>query len=223
MGHGVSYPNYRQRLEVKAFAFVSGDKALPGLVSAAYCLHYSAGPPCFLQVNGHICFVSRYTSTAVSSSAAASSWTPLCAQRGAPGCLEGSEVMPRQALCPVAVPMVQHHAAHVSLLCAVAGSGMLGASSVVSLQGPVLLVPHGWAAARGEERCWCALAAGGEGSPSPWCFSAPFAGGTLLSKVVWAAVTATAVGVFSLMAIMLLFMDLLKCLKRRALMVNVVY
>lgn len=165
MGHGVSYPNYRQRLEVKAFAFVSGDKALPGLVSAAYCLHYSAGPPCFLQVNGHICFVSRYTSTAVSSSAAASSWTPLCAQRGAPGCLEGSEVMPRQALCPVAVPMVQHHAAHVSLLCAVAGSGMLGASSVVSLQGPVLLVPHGWAAARGEERCWCALAGGGGGQP----------------------------------------------------------
>ena len=45
----------------------------------------------------------------------------------------------------------------------------------------------------------------------------------MLSKVVWAAVTATAVGVFSLMAIMLLFMDLLKCLKRRALMVNVVY
>lgn len=33
VGHGVSYPNYRQRLEVKTFAFVSGDKSLPGLVS----------------------------------------------------------------------------------------------------------------------------------------------------------------------------------------------
>uniref|UniRef100_A0A8C3LCG0 Zona pellucida glycoprotein 2 n=1 Tax=Chrysolophus pictus TaxID=9089 RepID=A0A8C3LCG0_CHRPC len=32
VGRGVSYPNYRQRLEVKAFAFVSGDKALPSLV-----------------------------------------------------------------------------------------------------------------------------------------------------------------------------------------------
>lgn len=32
VGHGVSYANYRQRLEVKTFAFVSGDKALPGLV-----------------------------------------------------------------------------------------------------------------------------------------------------------------------------------------------
>ncbi|NXC48267.1 ZP2 protein, partial [Penelope pileata] len=32
VGRGVSYPNYRQRLEVKTFAFVSGDKTLPGLV-----------------------------------------------------------------------------------------------------------------------------------------------------------------------------------------------
>ncbi|NWR69637.1 ZP2 protein, partial [Centropus unirufus] len=32
VGHGVSYANYRQRLEVKTFAFASGDKALPGLV-----------------------------------------------------------------------------------------------------------------------------------------------------------------------------------------------
>lgn len=32
VGRGVSYANYRQRLEVKTFAFVSGDKALPGLV-----------------------------------------------------------------------------------------------------------------------------------------------------------------------------------------------
>uniref|UniRef100_A0A8C5IUT0 Zona pellucida glycoprotein 2 n=1 Tax=Junco hyemalis TaxID=40217 RepID=A0A8C5IUT0_JUNHY len=32
VGRGVSYANYRQRLEVKTFAFVSGDKALSGLV-----------------------------------------------------------------------------------------------------------------------------------------------------------------------------------------------
>lgn len=32
VGRGVSYANYRQRLEVKTFAFVNGDKALPGLV-----------------------------------------------------------------------------------------------------------------------------------------------------------------------------------------------
>ncbi|XP_053937014.1 zona pellucida sperm-binding protein 2 isoform X2 [Cuculus canorus] len=32
VGHGVSYANYRQRLEVKTFAFASGDKTLPGLV-----------------------------------------------------------------------------------------------------------------------------------------------------------------------------------------------
>ncbi|GAB0196631.1 zona pellucida sperm-binding protein 2 [Grus japonensis] len=38
VGHGVSYANYRQRLEVKTFAFVSGDKALPGLVGDICCL-----------------------------------------------------------------------------------------------------------------------------------------------------------------------------------------
>ncbi|KAJ7305846.1 hypothetical protein JRQ81_010212 [Phrynocephalus forsythii] len=32
VGPAVSYPNFRQRFEVKAFAFVSGDKALPSLI-----------------------------------------------------------------------------------------------------------------------------------------------------------------------------------------------
>ncbi|XP_077172913.1 zona pellucida sperm-binding protein 2 isoform X2 [Paroedura picta] len=32
MSRGVAFPNFRQRLEVKAFAFVSGGKALPSLV-----------------------------------------------------------------------------------------------------------------------------------------------------------------------------------------------
>ncbi|POI28836.1 hypothetical protein CIB84_007414, partial [Bambusicola thoracicus] len=91
VGHGVSYPNYRQRLEVKAFAFVSGDKALPGLV--------------YFHCSVLIC--SRFQLD-----------SPLCTAR-----------------CP-------------RLHRSKRGSGMLGASSVVSLQGPVLLVPHGWAAAR---------------------------------------------------------------------------
>lgn len=34
VGLAVSYPNYRQRFEVKTFAFVAGDKALTSLVSA---------------------------------------------------------------------------------------------------------------------------------------------------------------------------------------------
>lgn len=61
------------------------------------------------------------------------------------------------------------------------------------------------------------------GGPSARCFSAPLAGDAALSRATWAAVTAAAVGVLSLAAAMLLFMALLKCLKRRALMVNAVY
>uniref|UniRef100_G1NDD1 Zona pellucida glycoprotein 2 n=1 Tax=Meleagris gallopavo TaxID=9103 RepID=G1NDD1_MELGA len=138
VGRGASYPNYRQRLEVKAFAFVS-DKALPGLVY----FHCSV---------------------------------LLC-----------NRVQPDSPLCTARCPRPPRSKR---------GSGMPGASPTVSLQGPVLLVPHGWAAARGD---------------------------ALLSRAAWAAVTAAAVGVLSLVAAMLLSMALLKCLKRRALMVNVEY
>ncbi|XP_015732951.1 zona pellucida sperm-binding protein 2 isoform X1 [Coturnix japonica] len=139
IGHGVSYPNYRRRLEVKAFAFMSGDKALPSLV--------------YFHCSVLIC--NRFQPD-----------SPLCTAR-----------------CP-RLPRSKR------------GSGMPGASSVVSLQGPVLLVPHGWAAAQGD---------------------------VLLSEAAWAAVTVAAVGALSLVTAMLLFMALLKCLKRRALMVNVVH
>ncbi|XP_052535760.1 zona pellucida sperm-binding protein 2 isoform X1 [Tympanuchus pallidicinctus] len=138
VGRGVSYPNYRQRLEVKAFAFVL-DKALPGLVyfhcSALLCDHFQPD-------------------------------SPLCTAR-----------------CPR-----PHRSKR--------GGARPGASSTASLQGPVLLVPRGWAAAGGD---------------------------AALSRATWAAVTAAAVGVLSLAAAMLLFTALLKCLKRRALMVNAVY
>ncbi|XP_065588395.1 zona pellucida sperm-binding protein 2-like [Cyrtonyx montezumae] len=137
VGSGVSYPNYRQRLEVKAFAFVSGDKTLPSLVY----FHCS------------ILMCNRFQLD-----------SPLCMVR-----------------CP-RPPRSKR------------GSGMLGASSVVSLRGPVLLVPDGWLAARGS---------------------------TLLSEV-WAVLTMAAVGVLSLVATMLLFRALLKCLKKRAFMENVV-
>uniref|UniRef100_A0A8C3EHU0 Zona pellucida glycoprotein 2 n=1 Tax=Corvus moneduloides TaxID=1196302 RepID=A0A8C3EHU0_CORMO len=121
VGRGVSYANYRQRLEVKTFAFVSGDKALPGL-----CSHLSPFSP--------------------------------------------------------RLPVKQ-------------ASGMAAVNpAVASLQGPVLLVPEEWSAARGS---------------------------TLLSKEAWAGIAMTAVGVLSL-ATMLLFLAFLKCLKRRAYMVNVV-
>ncbi|XP_072205058.1 zona pellucida sperm-binding protein 2 [Excalfactoria chinensis] len=139
IGHGVSYPNYRRRLEVKAFAFMSGDKAHPGLV--------------YFHCSALIC----------------------------------NRFQPDSPLCTVRCPRLPR---------AKRGSGMPGGSSVVSLQGPVLLVPRGWAAAQGD---------------------------VLLSEAAWAAVTAAAVGALSLAAAMLLFMALLKCLKRRALMVNVVH
>lgn len=58
-------------------------------------------------------------------------------------------------------------------------------------------------------------------SPQTNCFSPCFAGSTLLSKEAWAGIAMTAVGVLSL-ATMLLFLAFLKCLKRRAYMVNVV-
>ncbi|XP_021267509.1 zona pellucida sperm-binding protein 2 isoform X2 [Numida meleagris] len=138
VGRGVSYPNYRQRLEVKAFAFVAGDKALPGLV--------------YFHCSVLLC--NRFQPD-----------SPLCAAR-----------------CP-RPPRSKR------------GSGMPGASSVVSLRGPVLLVPDGW----------------------------PAAPGGTLSKELWAALTAAAVGILSLVATMLLLLALLKCLKRRASMVNVVY
>lgn len=58
-------------------------------------------------------------------------------------------------------------------------------------------------------------------SPQTNCLSPCFAGSTLLSKEAWAGIAMTAVGVLSL-ATMLLFLAFLKCLKRRAYMVNVV-
>ncbi|NXJ13336.1 ZP2 protein, partial [Odontophorus gujanensis] len=165
VGRGVSYPNYRQRLEVKAFAFVSGDKTLPSLVY----FHCS------------ILMCNRFQPD-----------SPLCTVR-----------------CP-RPPRSKR------------GSGMPGASSVVSLRGPVLLVPDGWPAARGEEQHSAGVHCPAAGcSPSLQCVSAPFVGSTLLSEV-WAVLTTVAVGVLSLAATMLLFLALLKCLKRRALMVNVV-
>ncbi|NXY25908.1 ZP2 protein, partial [Atrichornis clamosus] len=138
VGHGVSYANYRQRLEVKTFAFVSGDKALPGLV--------------YFHCSVLIC--DRFHPD-----------SPLCTPR----CPRPSRSK-RESGMPAVNP------------------------AVVSLQGPVLLVPEEWSAARGN---------------------------TLLSKKAWAGIAMTAAGVFSL-ATMLLFLALFKCLKRRAYMVNVV-
>ncbi|PKU43664.1 zona pellucida sperm-binding protein 2 [Limosa lapponica baueri] len=138
VGHGVSYANYRQRLEVKTFAFVSGDKALSGLV--------------YFHCSVLIC--DRFQPD-----------SPLCVTR-----------------CPRPSRSKRE-------------SGMSGVNSaVVSLWGPVLLVPERWSATQGS---------------------------TPLSKV-WAGITMTAAGILSLVATMLLFFALLKCLKRRASMVNVV-
>ncbi|KAF1430452.1 Zona pellucida sperm-binding protein 2, partial [Spheniscus magellanicus] len=139
VGHGVSYANYRQRLEVKTFAFVSGDKALPGLV--------------YFHCSVLIC--DRFQPD-----------SPLCMTR-----------------CPRPSRSKRE-------------SGMPGVNSaVVSLQGPVLLVPEGWSVTQGS---------------------------TALSKEAWAGITMTAVGILSLVAIMLLFLAFLKCLKRRAFLVNAV-
>ncbi|NXJ45187.1 ZP2 protein, partial [Spizaetus tyrannus] len=138
VGHSVSYANYRQRLEVKTFAFVSGDKALPGLV--------------YFHCSVLIC--DRFQPD-----------SPLCMTR-----------------CPRPSRSKRE-------------SGMPGVNSaVVSLRGPVLLVPEGWSATQGS---------------------------TLLSKEAWAGITMTAAGILSLVATMLLFLAFLKCLKRRASMVNV--
>uniref|UniRef100_H0ZFR4 Zona pellucida glycoprotein 2 n=1 Tax=Taeniopygia guttata TaxID=59729 RepID=H0ZFR4_TAEGU len=139
VGRGVSYANYRQRLEVKTFAFVSGDKALPGLV--------------YFHCSVLICHRFHPDS-------------PLCIPR-----------------CPRPSRSRRE-------------SGMAAVNSaVVSLGGPVLLVPEEWSAAQGS---------------------------TVLNKEMWAGIAMTAVGVLSL-ATMLLFWAFLKCLKRRAYMVNVVH
>ncbi|KAM9556244.1 zona pellucida sperm-binding protein 2 [Guaruba guarouba] len=139
VGHSVSYANYRQRLEVKTFAFVSDDKTLPGLV--------------YFHCSVLIC--DRFQPD-----------SPLCMRR-----------------CPRPSRSKR-------------GSGMPGVNSaVVSLQGPVLLVPEQWSATQGS---------------------------TLLSKEALAGITMTAAGILSLVATVLLFLAFLKCLKRRASMVNVV-
>ncbi|NXP02821.1 ZP2 protein, partial [Thinocorus orbignyianus] len=138
VGRGVSYANYRQRLEVKTFAFVSGDKALSGLV--------------YFHCSVLIC--DRFQPD-----------SPLCITR-----------------CPRPSRSKRD-------------SGMPGMNSaVVSLWGPVLLVPERWSATQGI---------------------------TPLSEV-WAGITVTAAGILSLVATMLLFLALLKCLKRRASVVNLV-
>ncbi|XP_050173278.1 zona pellucida sperm-binding protein 2 [Myiozetetes cayanensis] len=140
VGHGVSYANYRQRLEVKTFAFVSGDKALPGLV--------------YFHCSALLC--DRFHPD-----------SPLCMAR----CPR-----PSRSKRESGRPEVN--------------------STVASLGGPVLLVPEGWSTTRGS---------------------------TLLSKEAWAGFAMAAVGTLSLVATMLLFLALLKCLKRRAHMVNVVH
>ncbi|NWS69795.1 ZP2 protein, partial [Crotophaga sulcirostris] len=138
VGHGVSYANYRQRLEVKTFAFASGDKALPGLV--------------YFHCSVLLC--DRFQPD-----------SPLCVSR-----------------CPRPSRSKRE-------------SGMPGVSSaVVSLWGPVLLVPEGWSATQGS---------------------------VLLSKEAWAGITMTAVVILSLLATALLLLALLKCLKRRASMANI--
>ncbi|KFP70023.1 Zona pellucida sperm-binding protein 2, partial [Acanthisitta chloris] len=139
VGHGVSYANYRQRLEVKTFAFVSGDKVLPGLVyfhcSVLLCDHFQPD-------------------------------SPLCMTR-----------------CPRPSRSKRE-------------SGMSDVNSaVVSLHGPVLIVPEQWSATQGH---------------------------SFLSKEAWTGITMTAAGILSLVATMLLFLAVIKCLKRRAYMVNVV-
>uniref|UniRef100_A0A8B9DSW2 Zona pellucida glycoprotein 2 n=1 Tax=Anser cygnoides TaxID=8845 RepID=A0A8B9DSW2_ANSCY len=138
VGHGVSYPNYRQRLEVKTFAFISSDKSLPGLV--------------YFHCSVLIC--NRFQPD-----------SPLCVTK-----------CPRQSRSKRG------------------NSGMSGVNSaVVSLRGPVLLVPEGWSATQGNT----------------------------LSKEVWAGVTMTAVATLCLLATVLLFLAVLKCLQRRASMLNV--
>ncbi|XP_064009883.1 zona pellucida sperm-binding protein 2 [Pogoniulus pusillus] len=137
VGHGVSYANYRQRLEVKTFAFVSGGKTLPGLV--------------YFHCSVLLC--DRFQPD-----------SPLCVAR-----------------CPRPSRSKR-------------GSGMPDVNSaVVSLQGPVLLVPEGWSATPG----------------STW------------SKKAWAGIMMTAVGILSLVATVLLLLSCLKCLKRAS-MVNIV-
>lgn len=93
-------------------------------------------------------------------------------------------------------------------------------SAVVSLGGPVLLVPEEWSAAQGTEPGWCWGCCLDLGSVSTNCLSPCFAGSTLLSKEAWAGIAVIAVSALSL-ATMLLFLAFLKCLKRRAYMVNV--
>ncbi|NXT03200.1 ZP2 protein, partial [Jacana jacana] len=138
VGHGVSYANYRQRLEVKTFAFVSGDKDLSHLV--------------YFHCSVLLC--DRFQPD-----------SPLCMTR-----------------CPRPSRSKRE-------------SGMPGVNStVVSLWGPVLFVPERWSATQGS---------------------------TPLSKV-WAGITMAAAGILSLVATTLLSLALLKCLKRRASVVNVV-
>ncbi|KAM8798418.1 zona pellucida sperm-binding protein 2 [Eudromia elegans] len=139
VGHGISYANYRQRLEVKTFAFMSGDKALPGLV--------------YFHCSVLIC----------------------------------NRFHPDSPLCSTRCPKPSRSKREI---------GKPSANPVVSLPGPVLLVPEGWSADQGSTR---------------------------LSKEAWANVALTVTCLLSLMAAVLLFLACLKCLKRRASMMHVIY
>ncbi|XP_019363259.1 PREDICTED: zona pellucida sperm-binding protein 2 [Gavialis gangeticus] len=136
VGLAVSYPNYRQRFEVKTFTFVSGDTALISLVyfhcSALLCNRLE---PDF----------------------------PLCTKR-----------------CPLSRSKRD--------------AGLQGENSaVVSLPGPVLLVPREWSAT--QER-------------------------TRVSKGTWTTITVMAAVILCAMAMLLVI--LFKSLKKRAVVVNAV-
>ncbi|KAM6121780.1 LOW QUALITY PROTEIN: zona pellucida sperm-binding protein 2 [Phoenicopterus ruber ruber] len=115
--------NYRQRLEVKTFAFVSGDKALPGLV--------------YFHCSVLIC--DRFQPD-----------SPLCMTR-CPRPSRSKQVMSKQMLGCTDPTQTHYYEVHLYYITVVeSGDGQGVNSAVVSLRVPVLLVPEGWSATQGS-------------------------------------------------------------------------
>ncbi|NWH57588.1 ZP2 protein, partial [Geococcyx californianus] len=100
VGHGVSYANYRQRLEVKTFAFASGDKALPGLVyfhcSVLICDRFQPDSPLCVTRCPRPSRSKRESGMPGVNSAVASLWGPVLLVPEGWSATQGSAVMSKE-------------------------------------------------------------------------------------------------------------------------------
>ncbi|NXY29701.1 ZP2 protein, partial [Pomatorhinus ruficollis] len=110
VGRGVSYANYRQRLEVKTFAFVSGDKAVPGLVyfhcSVLICHRFHPDSPLCIPRCPRPSRSKRESGTAAVNSAVVSLGGPVLFVPEEWSAAQGSTLLSKEAWAGIAMTAV---------------------------------------------------------------------------------------------------------------------